>query len=328
MRITTHTQKLTGCLLALTAIGLFGTVAAQSYPTRPLRMVVGSPAGGPVDIVGRIIAAKLTEVIGQQVIVDNRIGANGIIGADYVAKSTADGHTMIISSAGSITISPALYPKMPFDTLRDLAPVTQVTTGSGVLVVHPSLPAKSVGELISLARAKPGQLNFASGGNGSVPHMTLELLKSVTNIDVAHIPYSGGGPAAAAVVGGQVQGMFAGIPVVLPNIKTGNLRALGLASPQRSSMMPEVPTFAESGYPAMTVVEWYGILVPARTPPGIIARLHEAVTRAVTDPSTHAKLVAAGATPTTSTPAQFSDDLRTGLARWAKLVESAKIKID
>ncbi len=315
-------------LMLLAAANLCQMAFAQSYPSRPLRVVVGSPAGGPVDIVGRIIAAKLTEVTGQQVIIDNRVGANAIIGTDYVAKSAPDGYTMILATAGSIAISPAIYPKMPYDTMRDLAPVMQVTTTPEILVAHPSLPVKSIKDLVALAHAKPGQLNFASGGNGSVPHMMLELLKSVAKIDMAHIPYSGGGPAAAAVVAGQVHGMFAGPPVLLPYIRAGRMRALGMTAPQRSPLMPELPTLAEGGYPGMNMVDWYGLLVPFATPPDIIARLRDHVVKALADPVTRDKLLAAGAAPTSSTPAQFGEQLRDDLARWAKLTQSVKIRID
>jgi tripartite-type tricarboxylate transporter receptor subunit TctC len=316
-------------LLLLLAAALAGhTAVAQNYPSRALHIVVGSPAGGPVDIVGRIIAAKLTEVAGQQVIVDNRVGANAIIGTDYVAKSAPDGYTMILATPGSVSISPAIYPKMPYDTLRDLAPVTQVTTTPEVLVVHPSVPAKSIKDLVALARAKPGELNIASGGNGSLPHMALELLKSTAKINMVHVPYSGAAPAAAAAVGGQVHGLFADLPVLLPYIRNGKLRALALADEKRATLLPELMTIVEGGYPSIIAVNWYGILVAARTTPDIIMRLRDDIARALADPTTREKLLSAGAAPVGNTPAQFNDYLRADLARWARLAQTVSIKVD
>jgi tripartite-type tricarboxylate transporter receptor subunit TctC len=324
----TRRMQIPSHLVLVLAAALCQTAGAQAYPSHPLHMVIGFPAGGPVDIVGRIVAAKLTDVVGQQVVVDNRAGANAIIGTEFVAKSPPDGYTMVLASPGSVTISPAVYPKMPYDTLRDLAPVTLVTTTPEVLVLHPSVPAKSIKELVALARARRGQLNIASTGSGSLPHMALELLNYAAKIDMVHVPYNGAAPAVAATAGGQVHGMFADLPVLLPYVRSGKLRALALADERRAALLPDLATLAEGGYPGVIAVNWYGILVPARTAPDIITRLHDDIARALNDPLTHEKLLSAGAAPVGNTPAQFNDYLKADLARWAGLAQTVSIKID
>lgn len=301
---------------------------AQAYPSRTLRIVVPFPAGGPTDIVARLMAPKLTEVVGQQVIVENRAGANGLIGVDHVAKSAPDGYTMVMTTASPVAISPAVYPKMPFDTLRDFAPVTLATTTPELLVVHPSVPAKSMKELVALARARSGQINIASTGSGSLPHLAMELLKVATKTDLVHVPYNGAAPAVAALVGGQVHGMFADLPVLLPHVQSGKLRALGMASPQRAGLLPALPTMTEQGLPSVEAVNWYGVMVPAATPREIVARLNEGYVKALSDPSLKEKLSARGADPVGNTPEQFATFLRADIARWAKLAQSTSIKVD
>jgi len=302
--------------------------AAQNFPSHPLRIVVAFPAGGPIDIVARLIAPKLSELTGQQVIVDNRGGANGLIGTDHVAKSAPDGYTMILASPGAVAISPAVYAKMPFDTLRDLAPVTLVSTTPELLVVHPSVPAKSVKELVALAKAKPGQINIASTGSGGLPHLALELLKTASNTDMNHVPYSGAAPAVAALIGGQVQGMFADLPVLLPHVQSGKLRALASASPKRAALLPDLPTTFEQGFPTVEAINWYGIMVAARTPPEVIARLNEAFVKTLADPGVREKLLGRGAEPVGNSPAQFDAYLKADIERWAKLAQTTHIKID
>ncbi len=321
-------KPLIRAVLALLASYAFHPLLAQTYPSRPLRIVIGFPAGGPTDIVGRLVAAKMADLAGQQVIIENRAGANAMIGTEAVVKSPPDGYTMVLATPGSVTISPAIYPKMPYDTMRDLAPVTLVSTTPEVLVIHPSVPAKSIKELIALARAKPGQLNIASTGSGSLPHMAQELFKAASKIDMVHVPYSGAAPAVAATVGGQVHGMFADLPVLLPYIKSAKLRALAIADQKRSGLLPGLPTLAEEGVPGVLAINWYGILVPAKTPRDVIARLHDNVVKALTDTATREKMLGMGADPVGSTPEQFGDYLRADLARWAKLAQTVSIKVD
>lgn len=241
---------------AMLLVAYCAVAGAQAFPSKPMRIIVAFPAGGPIDIVARMLSPKVGELLGQQALVENRVGANGIIGADHVAKSPPDGYTMILSSPSpsSIAISPAVYPKMPFDTLRDLATVTLVTTTPELLVVHPSVPAKSVKELVALAKARPGQLNLASTGSGGLPHLALELLKMASKTDMTHVPYNGAAPSVSALLGGHAHGMFA-----------------------------DLPTMTEQGLPSVEAVNWYGILVPGKTPRDVIARLHDGFTKTLAD---------------------------------------------
>jgi tripartite-type tricarboxylate transporter receptor subunit TctC len=321
--MTRMQQRMIGALFVAA-----GSASAQTYPAHALRIVVAFPAGGPIDIVARLISPKLSELTGQQVIVDNRGGANGLIGTDHVAKSPPDGYTMVLASPGAVAISPAVYPKMPFDTLRDLAPVTLVSTTPELLVVHPSVPAKSVKELIALAKAKPGQLNIASTGSGGLPHLALELLKTASRTDMNHVPYSGAAPAVAALLGGQVQGMFADLPVLLPHVQSGKLRALASASPKRAGLLPDLPTTVEEGFPQVEAVNWYGIIVPGKTPPDIITRLNGLFVKTLADPGVREKLNGRGAEPVGNTPEQFAAYLKAEIDRWAKLAQTTSIKID
>ena len=301
---------------------------SQAFPARPLRIVVPFPAGGPTDIVTRMIAVKLTDVMGQPVVVENRAGANGLIGVDFVAKSAPDGYTMVMTTASPVAISPAVYPKMPFDTVRDLAAVTLATTTPELLVVHPSVPAKSMKELVALAKARPGQLNIASTGSGSLPHLAMELLKVAAKVDVTHVPYNGAAPAVTALVGGQVHGMFADLPVLLPYVQSGRLRALGMASPKRASLLPDLPTMTEQGLASVDAVNWYGVLVPTATPREIVVKLNEGFKKALSDAALREKLVARGADPVGNAPEQFAAYLKDDIARWARLAQSTSIKVD
>jgi tripartite-type tricarboxylate transporter receptor subunit TctC len=301
---------------------------AQTFPAKPVRVVVGFPAGGPIDIVARIISPKLSEVLGQQMIVDNRGGANGIIGADAVAKAPPDGYMMILISTGTATISPHIYPKMPYDPQRDLAPVTLVTSTGEMLVVHPSVPAKNVKELIAIAKARPGEINIASTGSGGLPHLALELLKMEAKVSILHVPFNGAAPAVANAVGGQVMGVIADLPVVQPHVQSGKLKALGLAAPNRSPLFPDVATMTEQGLPKVEAVNWYGIQVPAKTPPEVIARLNEAFAKALNDPDLRQKLVARGADPIPGTSAQFAAFLKAEYDKWGPIAKASGAKID
>jgi tripartite-type tricarboxylate transporter receptor subunit TctC len=311
-------------LMAACSAGAF----AQAFPSKPMRIIVAFPPGGPIDIVARMLSPRAGELLGQQALVENRAGANGIIGADHVAKSAPDGYTMILSSPSSIAISPAVYPKMPFDTLRDLATVTLATTTPELLVVHPSVPVHSVKALVALAKARPGQLNLASTGSGGLPHLALELLKTAAKADMTHVPYNGAAPSVSALLGGHAHGMFADLPVLLPHVQAGKLRALAVASPKRAGLLPDLPTMTEQGLPTVEAVNWYGILVPSKTPRDVIAKLHDGFTKTLADAGVRERLVARGAEPLGSGPDAFGAMLKEEMTRWAKLVQSTNIKVD
>jgi tripartite-type tricarboxylate transporter receptor subunit TctC len=302
-------------------------VSAQGYPSKPLRIVVGFPAGGPIDIVARLMAPRLSEALGQQVVVDNRGGANGMIGTEFVAKSAPDGYTMILASTG-LAINPNLYPKMPYDTLRDLAPVTLVTSTPELFVVHPSVPAKTMKDMIALAKARPGQINIASPGSGGLPHLALELLKTAARIDVIHVPYKGAAPAVTDLLGGQVSGLIADLPVLQPHIVSGRLRALAVASPKRSKLLAEVPTMTEQGLPSVEAINWYGVLVAAKTPPEVIAKLRDAIVKSLNDADLREKLVSRGADPIPGSSEQFAAFLKDELTKWGRIAKESGAKID
>lgn len=300
---------------------------AQTTPGKPVRLLVGFPAGGPVDIVARLLGPRLAEALGQPVVIDNRGGANGTIAADMVAKAARDGHTLILSTPGAVTISPAVYPKLPFDTLRDLAPVVHVSNTPELLVVHPALPVRTVREMVTLARTRPGELNAASTGNASLPHLALELLKAASATQVTHVPYNGAAPAVAALMGGQVQAMFADLPVLLPHVTSGKLRALGVASARRAGLLPELATLAEQGY-KVEAVNWYGILTTAKTPSDVLTRLHAAFAATLNDAALRERMLSRGAEPVGGSAASFEAYLRADMERWAQLARKITIQID
>ena len=300
---------------------------AQAYPSKQLRIVVAFPAGGPIDIVARMMTAKLGEAMGQSVIVDNRGGAGGTIGVDHVAKSAPDGYTMVLSST-SLAIYPHVYLKLPFDAARDLAPVSLVTTTPELMVVHPSLPVKSVKELIALAKAQPGQINAASTGNGGLPHLVLELFKSETGTQIVHIPYGGAAPAVTNTLGGHTQMMIADLPVLLPHVQSGRMRALAITVPKRSALLPDLPTMAEVGVPKVEASNWYGIFVAAKTPRDIIDRLNAGINKALADKDLRDRLTARGADPAPGTADQLAAMLKTDHNKWGPIVKSAGVKLD
>jgi tripartite-type tricarboxylate transporter receptor subunit TctC len=302
--------------------------AVHAQQGKPARMVVAFPAGGPIDIVARMLAPKLGEVLGQQVLVDNRGGANGMIGTDHVAKSAPDGLTMLLASTSAITISPAVYPKMAYDPVRDLATVSLVSTTPELLVVHPSVPVKSVKELVALAKAKPNALSVASTGSGGLPHLALELLKVNSNTHMLHVPYQGAAPAVTSILGGQVHGLFADLPVLLPHVQGGKLRALAVASPRRSALLPDLATTGEQGLAGVEAINWYGILTPAKISRETLMRLHDAIVKTLNDASVRERMIARGAEPVGNTPEQFADYLKKDLERWAKLAKTTNIKVD
>jgi tripartite-type tricarboxylate transporter receptor subunit TctC len=310
-------------------IGLLAGVAglaaqAAEYPERPVRVIVTFPAGGGTDIVARMVMQKLAERTGGSFVIDNRGGAGGTIGTDLLAKAPADGYTIGVIS-GSHTINPALYRKLPFDSARDFAPVAMLVTGPGLLVVHPSLPARNVRELVALARAQRGNLLYASAGNGTPPHLAAELFKLMTQTQIGHVPYKGNAQALTDLIGGQTAMSFPTIPSALPHVQTSKLRALGVTSAKRVGALPDMPAIAETvtGYDASA---WYGVLAPAGTPPAIIARLHAELTAALRAPDLKDKLLSQGLEPASYTPEEFSALIVSELAKWAKVVAAAGVK--
>lgn len=301
---------------------------AQTYPVKPVRVICPFTAGSAIDTLARVLGQKLGDTWGQQVVIDNRIGANGIIGTEAAAKAPADGYTVYLGNISTLAVNPHLYLKLPYDSIRDFAPVTLAATIPVVLVVHPSLPAKNVRELIALAKAHPGQLNYASGGTGSAQHLPMEMLRVDAGINLVHVPYKGLGPAYSDVLGGQVPMMFAGVSNVVPYMKTGRLRVLAIGSPKRSASLPDVPTVAESGVPGFDFDSWTGYLVPAGTPASLISKLHTDITRTLNVPEVRDKLVSLGFDLVGSTPEAFATLIRNDIARFGKLVKAAGIKAE
>ena len=301
------------------------SAAADDYPTRPIRLIVPFAPGGSADNLARTIQPGLGETLGQSLVIDNRPGASSIIGTDLTAKAAPDGYTLLLITT-THTVNPALMPKLPFDALKDFAPVSLVVSQPNILVVHPSVPAKTVKELVALAKAKPNTLNFASGGNGSSPHLSGELLKLVTGIQITHVPYKGSGPGITDLLGGHVQLMFAGPLGVEQHIKGGRLRALAVADARRSVVLPDVPTMAEGGVPGVETGTWYGMLAPARTPPALIDTVYRAIAKVLQLPDLKARLLAQGVDIVASPPQQFAAFLRSEVAKWAKVVKDAKVQ--
>jgi len=298
---------------------------AQDYPSRPIRLLVPYPAGGPVDIMGRLAAQKLTEQLGVQFVVDNRAGANGNIAGDIVARSTPDGYTLLMGANGVIAVNPGLYRKMPFDPQKDLIAVSLTGTGALMMVVTPSVPARSVAEFIALAKSKPGGVNFASSGSGSTAHLCSELLKSMASIDIVHIPYKGSAPALNDVIGGQVQMLITGVSSAIPHARSGKLRALGVTSAKRLSALPDVPAIGETvrGYEVLT---WYGVFAPAGTPAPIVKRLHGAIVAGMASRDMQDKMTALGADAVTNSPQEFATLVREEIAKWGKVLRAAGVR--
>ena len=303
-------------------------VTAQTYPTKPIRMVVGFPAGGPTDIVSRTIAPRMSEGLGQSILVDNRGGAGGVIATEQVAKSPADGYTLLMGTIGGIAVAMSLMPNRGYDTLRDLVPVTQAVTVTNLLVVHPSVPAKNVKELLAMARAKPGRLNYASSGNGTVTHLAGELFKLMGKVDITHVPFKGGAPALTALISGEVDLSYENSLVVTPHVKAGKVKALAVTGAKRSQLMPELPTISESGLPGYNASGWYGLFVPAATPKPIIARLHQEAVKALRMPDVVRTLSSQGAEPIGNTPEEFGAFVKAEIEKWSNLVKVAKMKMD
>ena len=314
--------------IAFVLVAAATPVIAQQYPAKAVRMIVGFPAGGTSDIMARLTGQKLSEAWGQTFIIDNRPGAGGNIGTELVAKSAPDGYTLLVSPGSTLTSNPAVYSKVPFDTVRDFAPVTIIAGVPNALVVHPSVPVNNVKELIALAKSRPGQLAYASTGAGQSTHLSAELLKLSAGINMIHVPYKGSAPALTDIVAGQVSVMFDNLPSCLPFIKSGRLKPLAVSSATRSRALPGLPTVAESGVPGFDVTVWFAVLAPAATPRDIVNRLNAEIIKAIKTPDMRERLAQQGAEPVGNTPEDFATVIKRDLAKWAKVVKDAGIKLD
>jgi tripartite-type tricarboxylate transporter receptor subunit TctC len=316
-----------GVLFLLCAF-TFSAACAQPYPVKPVRLVVTYTAGGPADIAARALAQKLAEMWGQQVVVDNRAGAGGIIGTELVAKAAPDGYTLLHGTAAGLIINPLLVKKLSYDTFRDFAPVSMVVIVPQLLVTHPALPATTLKELIALAKARPGALNYASVGIGSPNHLGMELLKSMAGVDMVHVPYKGATPAMADLIAGQVQLAFNGMASVLPQIASGKLKAIAIGSARRSPAAPDVPTVAEAGLPGFEYVAWNGNFAPAGTPTALVNRLSADIRKALAAPDVVQRLASLGSEPGGNTPAEFAAYVKADHARWARVVQTVGLKAE
>lgn len=320
----THLAKFAAAVLLLAAAA--PAVKAQDFPNRPIRMVIAFPPGGPTDFVGRLVADKVKDILGQSVIIENKAGANGALGADAVAKSAPDGYTLFLTTVGAVAITPHMRTDLPYDVMRDFAPVTLVVRNTTVMVVRADSPANSAKDFAAMAKEKPGQIPFASTGVGSTTHLALELFQTAAGIKFVHVPYRGAAPALTDLLGGQVAAFSGDVPVLMPQIIAGKVKPLAAASGQRNPKLPDVPTLAEAGYPDTSSDNWYGLLAPAKTPPAVIARLNDAFVKAVNDPAVKQKLIDSGAVPVADSPEAFGKFLKEELDRWGKVVLEKGIK--
>jgi tripartite-type tricarboxylate transporter receptor subunit TctC len=302
--------------------------AAQTYPAKPIKLIVPFPPGGPNDIIARAVGQRMSEIAGQPVTIDNRGGAGGALGTDAVAKAEPDGYTIAITSAGALAISTALQEKLPYDSTKDLKAVTLVAKVPEMLVVANNVPAKTMAELVALAKQKPGQLNFASSGPGSMPHLAGELLKMSAKIDIVHVPYRGAAPAVNDMLGGQVQMVWLDLPILLPQVKAGKLKPIAIGAKQRVAALKDVPTTAEAGMPEIEAENWYGMVAPAATPPAVVARLNAIATEAMKSPEVIDKLASQGAILSPTTPDAFAAYIRNEIDKWGKVVRAAGIKVN
>jgi tripartite-type tricarboxylate transporter receptor subunit TctC len=314
-------------VLAALVIGVAGSAWAQpDYPARPIRLIVTVPPGGAADFIARLVGGRLSESLGQPVLVENRGGAGGTIATDAVAKAAPDGYTLLQNSITTHGVGPLLYSKLPYDPVKDFAPVSGLAVLPLIMAVNAELPVKGVGDLVSYAKSH--SLNFASSGNGGAPHMAAELFKSVTGAPLTHVPYKGSGPAVADLVGGRVQIMFDAAPSLIQHVRSAKLRVLGAASPHRNRLLPEVPTFAELGYPKIAVSLWYGLLAPAGTPRPVIDKLNREVVKALESADIRDRLLAQGAEPMPGNPEAFASFMQEEMAKWAPVVKQAGVKLD
>ena len=315
-------------LFTLTVLLLTGAAAfAQTYPAKAVRLIVPFPPGGSTDLVARVVGQKMADSWGKQVVIDNRPGANGMIGSDIVAKANPDGYTIVLGTIGPMAINASLY-KMPYDILKDLAPITYTANIANVLVVNPTLAAKDVREMIALARNRPGQLTFGSSGTGGAPHMAVELFKLLAKVNIVHVPYKGGGPAMADLVSGQISGSFASMPSAIAFIKSGKLRALGVSGVKRSPALPDVPTVSEAGVSGFSVLDWQGLFTTAKTPPEIVNKLNAESVRILALPDVVERLTAAGVDIQTTTPKAWGEFVAAEISKWRKVVKEAGVKVE
>lgn len=320
-RLTVFALTVSACMAALPAFG-------QKYPERPVRLVLGFAPGGASDTMARVLGNRLSEGLGQPVVIDNRPGAGGNIAAEIVANSAPNGYTMLLGNNGILAINVSLYSKIGFDPLKDFAPVVLAASQPNILAVHPSVPAKSVKELIALAKAKPGQLNYASSGGGTTPHLAAELFKSMAGVDMVIVPFKGGGPAVIAVISGQCQFIFATSLSVQPHIKSGKVRALAVTTPKRSPSFPDLPTVSEAGVPGFEVLTWHGFVVPARTPPPVITRLNSEFNKVFQQPEIRERLATLGSEIIGGTPKELTDYIKKEIPVWAKVIKESGARAD
>jgi len=306
---------------------LAGSVAAQDYPTRPIRVIVPTPAGSTPDVTARLVGPAMSRILGQQLVLDNRSGAGGLIATEMGAKAVPDGYTLSVGTPGALTILPHMR-SVSYDSLRDFAPIGLISVGPFLLITHPSVPVKSVKDLIALAKAKPGQLNYASAGNGVANHLAMEMFKQMTGVNIVHVPYKGAPQAVTDVLGGQMHMMFNSIAPVLPHVKAERVRTLGIASPKRSPQLPDIPTIAEAGVPGYESENWFGLLAPAKTPRPIIMRVNDALAKVVRSPEVKAQFEALGADPVGNTPEEFAAFIRRDMERYRVVVKVSGAKID
>ena len=322
-------------LATATAVAALGAAAltpsaahAQAYPTKPITIIVPFSAGGTTDILARVVGLHMGATLGQPVIVDNRAGAGGNIGGQTAARANADGYTIFMGTVGTHAINQSLYKKMPFDPIKDFAPLSRVAMVPNLLVANPNQPYRNVKELIAYAKANPGKVNFASAGNGSSIHLSGELFKQMTGVDMQHVPYKGSAPAVADLLGGQTSIMFDNMPSAIPHVKGGKLRALAVTTAKRSPALPDVPTIAESGVPGYEATSWFGLLAPAGTPPAVVGQLNAAILKALADPEVKKKLAEQGAEAHGETPAQFAAFIQSETAKWGKVVQASGASLD
>ncbi len=315
------------CVLALVLSTGAVPAAAQNYPVKPIRIIVPYAPGGSTDVVFRILAPRLTEILGQQAVVENRPGGSSTIGLDIAAKSPPEGYTLGVANI-TFGANPSLIKKMPFDTEKDLVPVSLTSIVTLVLAVHPSVPARSVKELIALAKARPGSLNYGSAGNASANHLATERFAHMTGIKMVHIPYKGGGPAVVSIVGGETAVLFATIPSSIQHFQTGRLIPLGVSSLKRNAALPDVPSIAEAAVPGFEAIEWNGVLVPAGTPPAVISRLHQAIAKSLAIPEVKERILSLGADPVGSSPEEFAAFIKKEIATWSKVIKDVGITVD
>jgi tripartite-type tricarboxylate transporter receptor subunit TctC len=305
-----------------------GALAQASYPDRTVRIIVPFPPGGPADALARIVGERLATSFGKPFVVENRAGAGGNIGMEQGARAAPDGYTLILAPVGNLTVAPALYSKLPYDPARDFAPITVLASVPNVLIVNPSVPVKTVAELVALAKAKPASLNYASPGNGSIPHLAGEWFKRLAGVDIVHVPFNGVAPASTAVLSGEVQMFFAQSSAALPQWRAGKVVALGVATPKRIAAAPDLPTIAEQGFPGFDATSWYALVAPAGTPPAVIERLHAEIVRVLAEPDVREKIAGLGAEPVGNSPEEFAAMQRAEAARWTRVVKEANIHAD